>query len=154
MPVWRYRTEDVPAKAVAAVSPLPSTNTIASSWGLVHTVGSPGTLQIPSPKPQSIPPGPLNRQAQPSYNSPDIFLPSIYVTAPTPQLVPHTIDNEIPVPAISSSQPYAPYSATAVTKTPANPSVAQRAWHIGGRRVTAWPRVSPVWPVFGGSQNG
>jgi|SRR6185437_382012 len=153
MALWRYRVEDVPAKAIGAVMPLPSTNSVASSWGLVHTKGAPSTLRIFSPKP-GLPDGPLPRTAQNSYNSPDYILPAIYVSNPTPQGVVHTSTNELPIPAISSAMPYAPYSATAPGAAPSNPSVAFRPWHKGGRRVTAWPRVSPVWPIFGGSGNG
>ena len=159
MPTWRYRTEGVPARAAAALTPLPSTNPIASSWGLVHTVGAPSTLRVPSPRPQStrgfgalgVPGnggGYTEDDPQPSAHAPDYILPSLYWTEPTPQMTVHASNNEIPIPAVSSSQPYAPASASA-PGAGETPAVVQRARRMGGRIVQAWPKVVPFWPVFG-----
>jgi hypothetical protein len=155
MPTIRYRTEGVPDGAAAACSPIPTTNPIASSWGLVHTVGSPSTTRIASPDPQSVggDRGNLTRQAKPGQNSPDYMLPSIYYTAPTPQVVSRSSNNELPIPAVGTHQPYAPASATAPGKARATPSVTQKSRRMGGRLVQAWPKVSQFWPVFGAGSN-
>lgn len=151
MPSYRYKTEGVPSRAQAAVSPIPTTNPIASSWGLVRTVGSPSTTRIPVAPLQSIAGGDRgvwNKSAKPGDNSPDYILPSIYYTAPTPQNVPWQSNNEIPIPAISVNSTTAPYSSSLVTTTPV-PSVVQRSRRMGGRLVQAWPKVTSFWPVFG-----
>lgn len=162
MPVYRYRTEGVPARASAAVTPLPTTNPRASSWGLVHTVGSPSTTRIHSPRPQatagtginSVGPNSTVRadSAQTSTWSPDYILPSLYYTAPTPQVVSHASNNEIPIPAVAPQQPYAPYSATA-PGTAVTTAVTQRPRRMGGLLVQAWPKVSSLWPTFGSGKN-
>lgn len=152
MPTWRYKTEGVPERAAAAFSPIPTTDPRASSWGLVRTVGSPSTTRIPVAPLQSIAGsdrGVWTRGAKPGDNAPDYILPSLYWTAPTPQMVPHESTNEIPQMAISTHQPLAPASATVPTVTPANPSVVQRARRVGGRIVQAWPQVSAFWPTYG-----
>jgi hypothetical protein len=162
MPTWRYRTEGVPARAAAALTPLPSTNPIASSWGLVHTVGAPSTLRVPSPRPQStrgfgalgVPGnggGYTEDDPQPSAHAPDYILPSLYWTEPTPQMTVHASNNEIPIPAVSSVNT-APGSSTLpspVTTT----AVVQRPRRMGGLLVTAWPKVAAWWPTFGSGRN-
>lgn len=162
MPAYRYRTEGVTGVIADAASPRPATNPLASSWGVVRTVGSPGTTRIPSPRPQSTRGAGVLTPAegstkpvdfpQPSTWSPDYILPSLYYTAPTPQTVPWESTNEIPLPAISTSQPLAPYS-TIPTKTPATSAVVQRPRRIGGLLVQAWPRISQIWPTFGSGAN-
>jgi hypothetical protein len=161
LPIIRYRTEGVPARAAAACTPIPATNPIASSAGLMHRVGSPSTTRIASPRPQSTrgrgnlslyDSGRPADQAQPSGNSPDYILPSLYWAPPTPQVVSHSSTNEIPIPAISTQQPYAPASATAPGQA-VTPAVVQRARRMGGRLVQAWPKVVPFWPTFGSGQN-
>lgn len=152
---YAYRTEGVAGNAAAAFSPLPTTNPIASSWGLVHTVGAPGTLRIPVEPLQSIAGsdrGVWTKQAKPGDNAPDYILPSIYYTAPTPQMAKGWSTNEIPLPAISSTGPIAPYS-TALTG-PANTSaVVQRPRRMGGLLAQAWPKVSQVWNTYGSGKN-
>lgn len=163
MPHYRYRTEGVPGRAAAACSPLPTTNPIASSWGLVHVVGSPSTTKIHSPRPQSTRGfgilGVPNNGAgypedwpQPSAHSPDYILPSIYYTTPTPQVPSHSSNNEIPIPAVSTHQPYAPASASIIS-TATTSAVVQRPRRMGGLLVQAWPKVSALWPTFGSGKN-
>ena len=164
MPHYAYRVEGVPPRAVAACTPIPAVNPPASSQGLVRVVGSPGTTRIPSPRAQStrgfgqlgVPnngAGYPDDWPQPSGHSPDYILPSIYVAAPTPnygQMYGSPGPNDIPIPAISSHQPYAPFSATAPGKAK-NPNVLARVrTRIASGFVTAWPKVAPSWPVFGG----
>lgn len=166
MPHYAYRVEGVPARAMAAAMPVPTTNSIASSWGLVHVAGAPGTTRIPSPRAQStrgygalgVPgngAGYPEDWPQPSGHSPDYILPDLYVAAPTPNYGQDHINssNEIPVPAISSHQPYAPFSATAPGHA-VNPNVLQRIrTRVASGYTTAWPKVAPSWPVFGGGQS-
>lgn len=80
----RYRVNDVPNVGAAAFTPLPARNPVASSYGLVHIKGAPGTDPIPSPAPAALPSlsagGKDGRySAQGSDVSPDTILPAIYV---------------------------------------------------------------------------
>jgi hypothetical protein len=110
----------------AVVSPKASTN------GLVHIVGQPGTQAIPSPKPAALPNGPLMRSAQPSYNSPDVFNPAIYYTRIQDMGPPvrWVSTNEVPVPA-----------KIVILK----PGVAYRPARFGGLRQVSWPPAPQVW---------
>jgi hypothetical protein len=158
MPHYAYRVEGVPPKALAACTPIPAMNPVASSFGLVHVAGSPGTTRIYSPQTQSVGRGDrgvLPGKAKPGANAPDYILPSLYVAAPTPnygQMYGTPGPNDIPIPAISSHQPYAPFSASAPGKA-VNPNVLQRVrTRIASGYTTAWPKVAPSWPVFGGGK--
>lgn len=155
MPRYQYRVEGVAGPSVTAFTPLPTTNGLASTWGVVKTVGAPGTLRIPVAPLQSIAGsdrGGWTAQAKPGDNAPDYILPSLYYTAPTPQTVPHESNNEIPLPAISSTGPIAPASTSLVG--PAETSaVVQRPRRMGGLLAQAWPKVSQVWNVFGSGVN-
>ena len=80
----RYRVLDVPNVGAAAFTPLPARNPVASSYGLVHIKGAPGTEPVPAPPPAAIPSlsaagkgGMVS--AQGSTVSPDTILPAIYV---------------------------------------------------------------------------
>lgn len=163
MPQIAYRVEGVPPRAMAACMPVPAQNPVASSFGLVKVFGAPGTLRVHSPRPQStrgfgtlgVPNSTVPVDyPQPSGHAPDFILPSIYVAAPTPNYgreYGNPGPNDIPVPAISSHSPYAPASASAPGYA-TNPSVLQRVRaRVASGFVTAWPRVSQVWPIFPGS---
>lgn len=155
MPHYAYRTEGVPAKALAACTPIPAVNPVASSYGLVHVAGSPGTTRIQAGPTQSVGKGDrgwLTSKAKPGANSPDYILPALYVAKPTPnygQMLGTQGPNDIPVPAISSHSPYAPFSATAKGKA-VNPNVLQRVrTRVASGYVTAWPKIAASWPIFG-----
>lgn len=76
----RYRVLDLPAKGTTAFTPQPMTNPIASSWGLVHVFGAPGTMPIPVHRPFGA--HAINApDVQGSNRSPDIILPSIYIAS-------------------------------------------------------------------------
>jgi hypothetical protein len=133
-------TADVPANGAfmpvvsAVVSPKASTN------GMVRISGNPGNMGIPSPKPAAIPNGPLMRSAQPSFNSPDVFFPSVYYTHvndmhPGNNSIRVHSTNEVPVPA-----------------TPSNrvPGVAMRGPKIGGLRQVSWPPAPQKWQNING----
>ena len=157
MPQIAYRVEDVPPRALAACTPVPTRTPTAATWGVVHTVGAPGTTRIDSPHPQStkgfgalgVPNSTVPADdPQPSGHSPDYFLPALYITQPTPQGTVHRSTNEIPIPAISSHQPYAPFSASAPGKA-INPTVLQRVrTRVASGFATAWPKVAPIFPIF------
>ncbi len=151
---YAYVTEGVPAKAAAAATPLPTLEPRASSWGLVHVAGSPSTTRIDSPRPQSTIGniGVWNETAKPSHWSPDYILPSLYIAAPTPQTHPNNWrTNELPIPAIAATGITAPASTVLISKT-AVPAIAQRSRRIGGRKVTAWPKVTQTWPTYSGGR--
>jgi hypothetical protein len=155
MPHIAYRVEGVPPKALAACTPIPAQNPVASSWGLVHVAGSPGTTRVAAGPTQSVGKGDrgwLPGKAKPGANSPDYILPALYVAAPTPnrgQEYGTPGPNDIPVPAISSHSPYAPLSASA-PGVAVNPNVLQRVrTRLASGYVTAWPKVAPSWPIFG-----
>lgn len=80
----RYRVMDVPNVGAGAFMPLPARNPVASSYGLVHIKGSPGTEPVPSPRPAATPSqtarpqGTVNSAAG-SDVSPDVIFPAIYI---------------------------------------------------------------------------
>lgn len=134
----RYRVLDLPAKGVGAFLPTPSTNAAASSGGLTHVHGSPGTDPIPSPAPQrGYLPSLTARggvdSAQGSMVAPDVILPSVYV-ASAANMGPAADAgvgmrmrrlNPLPIPAFSYPRIPVP------TFTPAR---------FGGRSTMPWPR--------------
>lgn len=141
----RYRVLDLPLRGIGAFLPLPTTNPAASSWGLVHVWGSPGTDVIPAPAPQRdwLPSltarGGVN-SAQGSMVSPDVILPSVYV-ADTVNMGPEADTglgmaarrlNPIPVPAYAW-----PRTARTAMITP----------KYGGRRTMVWPRAFQRFPA-------
>ena len=84
----RYRVDDLPNTGAAAFTPLPARNHVASSYGLVHVMGAPGTLAVPAPATPAVPSqtatvGAVARDgrysAQGSDVSPDVILPAIYI---------------------------------------------------------------------------
>lgn len=141
----RYRVLDLPAKGAGAFMPTPSTNAPASSWGLVHVHGSPGTEPVPSPAPQrSFLPNLTRRggvdSAQGSMVAPDVILPSVYV-AEVDNMGPAADAgvgmatrrlNPLPVPALSYRRV---------------PKVAQNTPRYGGRSTMVWPRAFQRFPA-------
>lgn len=139
----RYRVLDLPVQGNGAFTPLMSTNPIASSWGLVHVSGSPGTTPIQAPKPQNswLPVPDKAAKTQPSNCAPDIIFPDLYVASArnmgpvadgfgmaTRRFTP------IPVPAVR------------YTRIPRN---AMSGPHTGGRRAPIWPRAFQRFPSLG-----
>jgi hypothetical protein len=136
----RYRTDDLPPAGVGAFMPIPASDPVASSWGLVHVVGAPGTMAIDVPDPdESIPPvsarGGIN-SARPSDASPDVIFPSVYYTR-IANLGPEAgiglgltkrRFNELPVPAVNPTR----IPIVAGTYKPAK---------LGGRLAMLWPRA-------------
>src|SRR5260221_5526167 len=76
----RYRVDDLPGIGAGAFTPVPSTNPIASSFGLVHVTASWGTDANVAPAPPAIPAltarGKSPNTAQSSDVSPDAMLPA------------------------------------------------------------------------------
>lgn len=145
MALGRYRVPDLPTRGAGAFLPAPPpvvTPPVLSSWGLVGVFGAPGTMPVPSPKPRVTASGvrtSADGLAMPSNVSPDVILPSIYVSSVShmgPQdgalnvAVRH--HNDMPVPAVN------------IIRTA---GVAQPApTKLGGKAVTPWPRALPRWP--------
>lgn len=142
----RYRTQDVPPGQAPAFTPVPTTNPVASSYGLVHIYGSPGTDPQPAPgparqwgAPSLTKPGGVN-SAQGSNVVPDYILPAIYV-ADVANMGP-AMDtgigmtrrrfNELPIPARDPGR---------------LPVPVMMQFPTGGRKTFAWPRAFQVWPT-------
>lgn len=136
---------DLPAKGAGAFMPTPSTNAPASSWGLVHVHGSPGTEPIPAPSPQKTFLPALTARggvdsAQGSMVAPDVILPALYTADPA-NMGP-TADvglgmrmrrlNPLPTPALSYARV---------------PMVAQNTPRYGGRATMMWPRAFQRFPA-------
>lgn len=140
----RYRVLDLPVKGAGAFLPTPSTNAAASSGGLTHVHGSPGTDPIPAPAPQRDYLPRLTARggidsAQGSMVAPDIILPSIY-TASAQNMGPAADVglgmrlrrlNPLPVPAFAY---------------PRIPVAAFSPARIGGRATMPWPRAFQRFP--------
>lgn len=139
----RYRVLDLPPVGAGAFTPIPTTTPVASSHGLVHVCGSPGTEPIPSPSPKRTWLPNLTRRpppdtAQDSDCAPDVILPSLYV-AGTQNMGPSQHFgmatrrvNPLPVPSWSY---------------PATPRPTQRRPHIGGRATMVTPRPFQRYPA-------
>lgn len=142
MAVIKYRVLDLPVAGLGAFTPLPSTNPIASSWGLVKVVGNPGTLPIPAPSPTRLwaPPISADPKTQSSNVSPDVRLPDIYIPyadnmGPSQHFgMAARRQTPIPVPALSWIN---------------NAIQAMSGNKIGGRIAAAWPRAFQRWPTVG-----
>lgn len=132
----KYVTNDVPAGNASAFMPSPAIASAKSTkYGMVRISGNPGAYPIPSPKPSALPDGPLMRSAQPSYNSPDVFYPSIYWTSvldfhPADNTVRVFSTNELPIPAVRTNRV---------------PGVAFRRARYGGLKQVTWPPAPQAW---------
>lgn len=130
----KYAVNNVPVSG--PYMPIPAQASVkAGKNGMIRVTGNPGNKAISSPKPSAIPDGPLMRSAQPSYNSPDHFCPSVYYTEIT-DLHPgdNTIrvfsTNNVPVPAVPSVR---------------TPGIAYRPAKFGGVRQVNWPPAPQTW---------
>ena len=134
-----YRVYDLPVKGVGAFCPVPAITPIYSSYGEVALSGSPGTMPIPAPSPQSIwcVPISVDPKTQSSNCSPDVKLPDIYIPyadnmGPSMHFgMAARRQTPIPVPAVS-------WINSALT--------AMGSSKIGGRVAAAWPRAFQRWP--------
>jgi len=144
---YRYSTDGVPSIGAGAFMPVPSAcaSPKASTYGMVRISGHPGNQAVASPKPAAIPAGPLPRSAQPSYNSPDVFYPSVYYTTvndmhPANNTVRVRSTNEVPIPARRLVQ---------------QPLIAYRRYRVGGQRQVTWPPAPQAWQnVNAGATSG
>lgn len=140
----RYRVDDLPISGTRAFTPLPSTNPVASSYGLVKVTSSLGLEPVPSPSAAKDLPSPSSdRRTQPSFVAPDVILRSTYI-AHADNMGPCADarigmamrrNNPIPVPAKGW--------------IPVPPS-ALRSKRFAGRQAMSWPRAFQRW----GTQSG
>jgi hypothetical protein len=140
-------TLQAPACGFGAFAPTPAVIPSASSAGLMHTEGYPGTRKVPSPAPQfpSASGDDGNGRANKTQNSnagaPDWFLPCIYIPhmdnmGPENDIgMAILIDNVVPAPSVNP-----------VRVPQQNPLRAR----VGGQTATAWPRPMVRWPTYGG----
>lgn len=143
----KYTTDNVPARGASAFMPVLNAcvSARAPQWGMVRIDGHPGDMSVASPKPEALPDGPLMRSAQPSYNSPDVFFPSVYYThitnfRPAGNTVRVMSTNEVPIPA---------------RRMVLVPRITQRGPRVGGLRQVTWPPAPQAWQnVNPGGANG
>lgn len=136
----RYRVEQVPPGQVAAFTPQTVPTPLASTHGMIHVYGSPGTTRMPSPSPAAVPAYGPDRRTKPSNVAPNWWLPEIYLSP---------ITNLRPADGRISWMP----ASTMIPPTQGEisyvPTVAMRRPHIGGRAVMEWPRTVSTWPRLG-----
>lgn len=150
----RYRVLDLPTVGTGAFTPIPTTNPVASSHGLVRVEASWGTEMVAAPKPAALPPitaagtSDPNRSARGEDVTPDAILPAIavaYVDNMGPECGAAGIGMarrrlcELPVPAVDPTR---------------IPTVAQGKRKTGGRAAIPWPRAFQRWPSTTGSGSG
>lgn len=133
----KYAVNDIPAANASAFMPVmnAAVSAKAAMWGMVRISGNPGAYPVSSPKPASIPPGPLPRSAQPSYNAPDAIYPSQYYTTitnfgPASDGIRYVSTNEVPLPAVRVQR---------------LAGVAARRPRYGGLRQITWPPAPQSW---------
>lgn len=141
----RYRVLDIPPKGAGAFMPLPTTNPVASSYGLVQVSGSPGTDPVPAPSPQRSWLPSLTRRggvdsAQGSMVAPDVALPCVYVAEVN--FMGPEMDTGIGM-AVRRLNPL-PVPARHYARLPV---VAQVTPRIGGRSTMMWPRAFQRFPA-------
>lgn len=143
---FRYRVNDLPLVGASAFTPLPTTNPIASSYGLVNVNAWLGTRPIPVPAPTRVwAPTPNNAsQVQGSNVAPDYILPTHYV-AYADNMGP-SADAGIGM-SIRRRNPL-PVPAVMIQRT-ANPAMMMRK--VGGRVAMAWPRAFQRFPTSNNS---
>lgn len=135
----RYSMMDPQAnRPPGGLMPQPAIQPSASSNGLMHVFGQPGTMGVPAPKPGAIPPTAAGTRAnQPSYASPDTMFPSIYYPLAANCHGPAGLfrDNPMPVPAVHI------YNM---------PRIAQKSRRTGGQSQIGQPAVRQTWPQWTG----
>lgn len=144
-----YRTLDVPPYGAGAFMPQPARNPVASSYGLVHIDGAPGTDPIPSPSPSAVPSLTIQGgrdAAQGSNVAPDVIFPAIYI--PSARNMGPAADiglgmarrrlNELPVRAVDPGRRPVPVWQQFPT----------------GARPLPWPRAFIRWPSRTGPNTG
>lgn len=148
-----YRVQDLPTQGAGAFCPTQGVVPLASSWGLVHLVGSPGTAAIPVDSPTEVwAPTPGGRGSglghlQGSNNSPNVIRPDKYIPSAANMGPQADADlnlriihrNPIPVPAVGA------------TRIPRN---AMSTPKVGGRSAPSWPRAFQRWPSLTGRGSG
>lgn len=137
-----YRVLDVPPYGAGAFMPTPARNPVASSYGLVHITGAPGTDPVPSPRSAALPAltatGRGSNSAQGSDVAPDVILPAIYIpwatnmgpAADTGLGMARRRLNELPVRAVDPGRQPVPVWQKFPT----------------GARPLPWPRAFIRWP--------
>ena len=128
----------VPNRPVGALMPQPAIQPSASTNGLMRLEGYPGTLGIPGPKPAALPETANGwRGNQGSYNSPDVWYPSIYFPRADNCHPPVGLfrDNQMPVPAVRI------YNL---------PRIAQKTRRVGGQSQMGMPAALQSWPQWRG----
>ncbi len=128
------------AANAAALLPPPNRTPVASTSGVVVSLGAPGTLRIPTPRPSGIPQT-LSRRLtglQPTNVGPTYMLPRLFTNTPNRNILAGGRSRgELPVPALGYLRIPQP-----TTRRP-NPL---------GNRVIAWPKAMNRPYVIGGRQ--
>ncbi len=140
----KYRVLDLPVKGAGAFTPLAATNPVASSYGLVHIFGAPGTMPVPVADNDYLPAITAQRPpntASPEDVTPNYILPAIYVPSAKNMGPQDDVGigmairrrNPLPVPAINPNR---------------NPVPVQMRFPMGGSQLV-WPRAFQRWPIRG-----
>ena len=136
----QIKMQNAPTKGVGAFMPTPYgvTTPAASSQGILHVEGYPGTLRVPSPRPAALDDGELGGpNNQPSSVAPNYFLPAIWIIR---------ISSHLSMPSFKrTSTNVAPVPAGFVARSAGQ---TQRKTRIGGQTATSWPRQFTRFPTY------
>lgn len=136
----RYTMNDPgagPPGRAGALMPIPAGDPKATTGGLVHLVGHPGTVGVPVPKPPAIPMNSQTRATQGSYNAPDFMFPSVYYP---------TAENMHPPVSLQRTNPL-PVPVTTIYQLA---RISQRMRRVGGQSQIGQPQVGQTWPQWRG----
>jgi hypothetical protein len=136
----RYRVLDLPPKGTGAFCPVPTTNPVASSYGLVKRTAALGLLPVPIGARGWVPPISLDPKTQGSHCAPDIILPDQYIAyadnmGPSKDAgfgMAARRHNPLPVPSRQGILV---------------PQVSFAPKRVGGRVSMAWPRAFQRFPT-------
>lgn len=130
-----------PPGRLGALMPIPARDPKAFTGGLVHLVGHPGTVGIPTPRPAASVPISRVPQTQPSHVSPDMMWPSAYWPLADNMHPPVSLrrTNPLPVPAATVYQ---------------LARISQRMRRVGGQSQIGQPLAIQTWPQWRGQLRG
>lgn len=109
--------------------------------GLRTVAGFPGTIPVPVDHDQALSLNGFDPKTQPSNNSPDVILPTVYIPG-TRYMGPWTRRGAMHTPGIYGGGNPLPEPAGAPSGIPLP---AARPAKIGGQKVIGWPRVAQTW---------
>jgi hypothetical protein len=130
----------MPSANAALMPPFVHNAATGGAWWQNLIQGAPGTMGVNSPKP-GVHPESSDPRVAGSYNSPDVFFPTIYTADPK--------YCHGPVPVISSNM--MPVPAVLVDNLA---GIAMKRPRIGGQNQVSQPGVTQSWPDLYARNNG